>query len=105
MQETGITTLECVPYVSGKTSQMNYKKTQRHQKIGDGYVPSCTDSTQSCPGGGEFKLYKASNYTQVGDFWDPARHVESIMRALLQGPVDATFNGKNKRFQSLSITY
>jgi len=75
MQETGIATLDCVPYVSG-----------------GGYVPSCTDDSKSCPGGGQFKLYKAANYTQVGSFWEPSTHVESIMRALLQGPVDATFN-------------
>jgi len=75
MQETGITTMDCVPYVSG-----------------NGYVPSCTDSTQSCSAGGNFKLYKAANYSQAGDFWEPSRHVEAIMRALLQGPVDATFN-------------
>lgn len=77
LQETGVTTLECSPYVSGQ----------------DGTVPKCTDSAKQCANSSEpFRLYKAANYTQVGSFWNPAGHIEAIMEALLHGPVDATFN-------------
>jgi cathepsin B len=76
MQETGITTIQCVPYVSG-----------------DGSDHPCTDDSMTCTNtSSSFHLYKASNYTQVGSFIDPSLHVDAIMRALLQGPVDATFN-------------
>ncbi len=77
LQGTGVTTLECSPYVSGR----------------DGTVPKCTDSAKQCANSSEpFRLYKAANYTQVGSFWNPAGHIEAIMEALLHGPVDATFN-------------
>jgi len=74
LQETGITTMECTPYVSG-----------------NGNVPSCTDDAKTCSNG-TFQLYKALNYSQVGNFWDPTQHINAIMTAVTQGPVDATFN-------------
>jgi len=75
MESTGITTIGCTPYVSG-----------------NGDDPACTDYSQQCQDGEKWGLYKAVNYTQVGSLWEPSRHIESIMLALLQGPVDATFN-------------
>jgi len=76
LEKHGVTTLDCVPYVSG-----------------DGQVPPCTDSDTSCTAEDQqFYLYKAQNYSQAGDFIDPTKHIEQIMAALLQGPVDATFN-------------
>jgi len=72
LQNYGIATLSCVPYVSG-----------------DGSVPSC--QTQ-CLDGEPWKVYKAANYSQVGSTLDPTAHVEDIMRAVMQGPVDTTFD-------------
>jgi len=74
--EPNETTQDCVPYVSG-----------------NGSVPACTDSSQQCTSVGEqFKYYQAMNYSQVGDLIDPSHHIEAIMEALMDGPVDATFN-------------
>jgi len=72
LMDYGVTTLECVPYESE-----------------DGSVPSCTGDT--CQDGSIGKLYQAYNYSQVGDFIEPSHHIEEIMKALLQGPVDSTF--------------
>jgi len=72
LESYGVPTISCVPYTSG-----------------DGNVPSCT--TQ-CLDGETYKVYKARNYTQVGSTLEPSKHVDSIMRAVLQGPVDATFD-------------
>jgi len=75
MKNYGVTTYNCDPYTSG-----------------GGSVAECPSPSNSCQDGTMGKLYKADNYTQVGDFIEPSRHIESIMRALLQGPVDATFD-------------
>jgi len=75
MQKYGVTTMECDPYTSG-----------------DGSVSSCPSPANQCQDGSNGKFYKALNYTHVGAFIEPSKHVESIMRAVLQGPVDATFN-------------
>lgn len=64
--------MDCVPYVSG-----------------DGKVPSCP--TQ-CSNGEPWKIYKAQNYSHVGSLVHPSKHVDAIMRAIMQGPVDATFD-------------
>jgi len=66
----------CVPYVSGY----------------DGDVPSCQNSDAQCEDGESWKLYKVDNYTHVGNFIQPSKHVEEIMLAVMQGPVDSTFN-------------
>mmetsp|Transcript_34417 Transcript_34417/g.80432 ORF Transcript_34417/g.80432 Transcript_34417/m.80432 type:complete len:166 (-) Transcript_34417:27-524(-) len=73
IQKQGVSSLDCVPYTSG-----------------DGDVPKCQHScaSSSTP----FKLYKASSSKHVGDLSKPASHVSDIMSALLQGPLDATFN-------------
>jgi len=74
MQNYGVMTLECVPYTSG-----------------DGDVPSCSDpycSTNSQMG----RAYFVNNYTHVGSFVEPSHHVEEIMAAVIQGPVDVTFD-------------
>jgi len=76
LKNYGITTIGCVPYVSGT----------------DGDVPYCQNDDLSCEDGEKWKLYAAENYTQVGSIIEPSRHVEEIMRAVMQGPVDSTFN-------------
>eukprot|EP01114_Cavostelium_apophysatum_P002164 TRINITY_DN11885_c0_g1_i1.p1 TRINITY_DN11885_c0_g1~~TRINITY_DN11885_c0_g1_i1.p1 ORF type:complete len:294 (-),score=16.88 TRINITY_DN11885_c0_g1_i1:41-883(-) len=73
LKEYGITTLECTPYVDGN----------------GGSDPACNDT---CTDGTPGKLYQASNYSQAGDLWEPSKHVQAIMKAVLQGPVDATFS-------------
>eukprot|EP01121_Diplochlamys_sp_Union-15-3_P009190 TRINITY_DN2487_c0_g1_i1.p1 TRINITY_DN2487_c0_g1~~TRINITY_DN2487_c0_g1_i1.p1 ORF type:complete len:283 (+),score=29.83 TRINITY_DN2487_c0_g1_i1:52-900(+) len=75
LQDTGITTIGCVPYQSG-----------------NGNVPPCTDDSKKCSDGEPWTLYKAANYSQIGSVWEPTQHIDSIMRAVIQGPVDATFN-------------
>jgi len=72
LQDTGITTLDCIPYVSG-----------------NGNVPACNDT---CQDGTQGKLYLASNYSHVGSFLWPDEHVQEIMKAVMEGPVDATFS-------------
>jgi len=73
MQEDGITTMDCNPYESG-----------------DGDVPTCM--IDQCSTGETAKLYNALNYSQVGSFEFSAEHIQEIMEAVLQGPVDATFS-------------
>jgi hypothetical protein len=34
--------------------------------------------------GSQGKIYKAANYTHVGNFIEPSKHIEAIMLALLQ---------------------
>jgi len=75
LQSYGVTTMNCDPYTSG-----------------GGDVSKCPSPINNCNDGSLGKLYKAVNYTHVGNFIEPSRHIESIMKALLQGPVDATFN-------------
>eukprot|EP01105_Mastigella_eilhardi_P018528 TRINITY_DN429_c0_g1_i1.p1 TRINITY_DN429_c0_g1~~TRINITY_DN429_c0_g1_i1.p1 ORF type:complete len:289 (-),score=67.71 TRINITY_DN429_c0_g1_i1:188-1027(-) len=70
----GVTTLGCVPYVSG-----------------DGEVPSCKSFGETCADGEPWKQYFASNFSHAGDFVHPNKHVEAIMTSLLDGPLDATF--------------
>jgi len=72
LQSSGVPTISCVPYTSGNGSS--------------------SPCPTSCRNGETYKVYKASNYSQVGSTWNPSRHVETIMRAVMQGPVDATFN-------------
>eukprot|EP01127_Copromyxa_protea_P010573 TRINITY_DN2577_c0_g1_i1.p2 TRINITY_DN2577_c0_g1~~TRINITY_DN2577_c0_g1_i1.p2 ORF type:complete len:163 (-),score=34.34 TRINITY_DN2577_c0_g1_i1:6-494(-) len=72
LQSKGVPTIECVPYTSG-----------------NGDVQSCP--TQ-CEDGDQYRLYKAANYTQVGSLIEPSKHVDTIMRAVMQGPLDATFD-------------
>jgi cathepsin B len=67
----GIVSLSCVPYTSG-----------------DGTDPPC--QTQ-CADGEQFIKYKAASYEHVGSFIEPSSHVAEIMTALMDGPVDATF--------------
>jgi len=71
LTSTGVASMACVPYTSG-----------------NGSVPHCQ---HTCADGSSIKYYKAKNYTHVGSFLEPSRHIESIMQALLQGPVDVTF--------------
>lgn len=75
MQENGVPTYDCVPYVSG-----------------DGEVPRCRSFNETCEDGSEWTLYKAANFTHVGNFIDASAHISTIMTALTQGPLDATFN-------------
>eukprot|EP01130_Rhizamoeba_saxonica_P019354 TRINITY_DN9999_c0_g1_i1.p1 TRINITY_DN9999_c0_g1~~TRINITY_DN9999_c0_g1_i1.p1 ORF type:complete len:287 (+),score=48.56 TRINITY_DN9999_c0_g1_i1:48-908(+) len=72
----GITTIGCVPYVNGH----------------GGSTEKCTYDSKTCTGGGKFELYKAASYTQVGSIVQPSHHTVEIMKALMEGPVDATFN-------------
>eukprot|EP01116_Phalansterium_solitarium_P006652 TRINITY_DN1899_c0_g1_i1.p1 TRINITY_DN1899_c0_g1~~TRINITY_DN1899_c0_g1_i1.p1 ORF type:complete len:298 (-),score=70.96 TRINITY_DN1899_c0_g1_i1:137-1030(-) len=72
LEKRGITTMDCVPYVDGNGG---------HTKCPVG-----------CTGAGNYTLYRASNYTHVGDFVNASNHVAEIMRAVTQGPVDVTFN-------------
>ncbi|KAH3758408.1 cathepsin B [Pelomyxa schiedti] len=74
LMREGITTIGCVPYVSG-----------------NGDVPSCRDFS-SCEDGSPWTLYHALNFTHVGDFINADNHITEIMNALMQGPLDATFN-------------
>jgi len=74
----GVATLNCVPYVSG-----------------NGSVPKCSDKEDMCTNSTDsnLQLYRVLNYSQVGDFIYPGRHIAAIMEALYEdGPVDATFN-------------
>jgi len=71
----GITTNGCTPYSSN-----------------DGEVPSCQNSDSQCQDGEKWKLYSSKSYSQVGSLIFPSRHVEEIMLAVMEGPVDATFN-------------
>lgn len=45
-----------------------------------------------CEDGSKPVMYKAANYTHVGSYFSPAKYISDIMRELLRGPVDATFN-------------
>jgi len=74
MEEYGVTTLGCTAYTSGY----------------DGTVPDCAGSL--CDDGANGTLYRALNYSHVGDFIEPSNHIQEIMKALMHGPVDATFN-------------
>jgi len=75
LYDYGITTAGCVPYESQ-----------------NGDVPSCQNYDANCMDGSKWKLYGLKNYSQVGSFIIPSRHVEEIMKAVMQGPVDVTFN-------------
>jgi len=76
LEHTGVATMDCDPYVSG-----------------NGTVPKCEDREQTCANDtAPFELYTAESYGQVGDFLFPSHHIEAIMAALTQGPVDATFS-------------
>jgi len=44
-----------------------------------------------CDDGSALKLYYAANYSHVGSVLFPSRHVQTIMEALLEGPLDASF--------------
>jgi hypothetical protein len=70
----GAATLQCLPYTSGDGKEQPTACTQ-----------ACADP--SVP----YAQYYAANYSQAGDFLEPRLHVAAIMRALLQGPLDATF--------------
>ena len=69
----GIATIECVPYTSGNGTAMHHCPTE------------CTST------GSPVKKYYAANYTHAGDFIDARKHTAAIMRALMSGPLDATF--------------
>jgi len=75
LQNYGIVTMGCFPYTSG-----------------DGSVPSCPGPNSHCEDGETVKYYKAKDYTHVGSLTDPTKHVENIMLAVSQGPVDVTFD-------------
>jgi len=88
LQNYGITTMGCVPY----------------QSYG-GDVPSCQNSDAECEDAEKWKLYAAANYTQCGSLLNPSRHVEEIMNAVMQGPVDSTFNVWGDFFEYTSGVY
>eukprot|EP01129_Flabellula_baltica_P002784 TRINITY_DN1263_c0_g1_i2.p1 TRINITY_DN1263_c0_g1~~TRINITY_DN1263_c0_g1_i2.p1 ORF type:complete len:290 (-),score=44.02 TRINITY_DN1263_c0_g1_i2:3-872(-) len=67
----GISTIDCNAYVSG-----------------NGHVPACP---KTCDDGSAIKYYKGKSYKHVGHFFNPEKHVEEIMRAVMEGPVTATF--------------
>jgi len=75
MKSYGITTMSCVPYSSQ-----------------EGDVESCQNYKHNCEDGSKWKLFFAANYSQVGSLIEPSTHVEEIMKAVMQGPVDVTFN-------------
>lgn len=68
----GVSTLDCMPYISG-----------------NGSVPHHCETT--CQNGATPRYYRARNYTHAGDFFNAEKHVAAIQRALLSGPLDATF--------------
>jgi len=74
-QSYGVVSSECVPYTSS-----------------DGSVDSCTYDEKQCTTGMPWQLYYAANYTQVGSTIEPSTHVNEIMVAVMQGPVDVTFD-------------
>eukprot|EP01104_Vermistella_antarctica_P017327 TRINITY_DN6121_c0_g2_i2.p1 TRINITY_DN6121_c0_g2~~TRINITY_DN6121_c0_g2_i2.p1 ORF type:complete len:329 (+),score=23.12 TRINITY_DN6121_c0_g2_i2:183-1169(+) len=74
LKDKGTVSDDCVPYVSG-----------------DGHQPKCPSN---CTTKDDFRMYRASNFSHVGDFWDPTSsdHITAIMEELVDnGPVDATF--------------
>uniref|UniRef100_A0A6B2LG61 Peptidase C1A papain C-terminal domain-containing protein n=1 Tax=Arcella intermedia TaxID=1963864 RepID=A0A6B2LG61_9EUKA len=75
LQSYGVVENQCVPYTSE-----------------DGDVESCTYDQKSCTTGAPWKLYYVSNYTHVGSLVNPSEHVTEIMKAVMEGPVDATFD-------------
>ena len=67
--------MSCVPYVSGNGSVP-------HCQGPDG--PPCRDREG---------VFQAANYSQFGSVLSPKKHVDVIMRELVDhGPLDATFN-------------
>jgi len=72
LEDRGIATLSCVPYIDGHGGPVR--------------------CTHECTAGGNYTLYRASNYSHVGDFNDASKHIAAIMLAVTQGPVDVTFN-------------
>ncbi len=68
----GAASLSCMPYISANGS------------VPHGCQTRCTDG--SAP-----RYYKAASWAHAGDFFDASHHVDAIMRALLSGPLDATF--------------
>ncbi len=68
----GVAPLACLPYVSGNGS------------VPHGCPARCADGSAA-------RLYRAANYSHAGDFIDARKHTDAIMRALLGGPLDATF--------------
>jgi len=75
LQNYGIVTMGCFPYQSGR-----------------GSVPSCPSGSHFCEDGESVKYYKAQDYEHVGSSEDPSSHVQEIMAAVMQGPVDVTFD-------------
>eukprot|EP00300_Choanocystis_sp_HF-7_P002513 c11908_g1_i1.p2 GENE.c11908_g1_i1~~c11908_g1_i1.p2 ORF type:complete len:199 (-),score=28.23 c11908_g1_i1:356-952(-) len=74
LTETGVATMDCVPYTSG-----------------GGQTPKC--SHQCAAASQPYTLYRSANYSQLGDFIHPEDHVSAIMAGLVaDGPVDTTFN-------------
>lgn len=70
----GVSTLSCIPYTSGNG---NY--------TWGGCETKCTNPNTP------MTMYYAANYTHVGSLLFPSKHVDEIMRALMQGPLDVTF--------------
>ena len=68
----GVSTLDCVPYTSGS-----------------GHVEKCPST---CADGSALRMYHAANYTHAGNFLDASKHIDAIMREVMRGPVDVTFN-------------
>jgi cathepsin B len=69
----GVSTLQCTPYTAGNGTAPHHCETH------------C--SSPKVP----MKKYRAVNYTHAGDLFDASKHTAAIMRALLTGPLDATF--------------
>merc|ERR1711916_11280 len=68
----GVATMDCVPYTAGNGTAPHHCETQ-------------------CASGGAMTMYHAVNFTHAGDFFDASKHTAAIMRALMSGPLDATF--------------
>ena len=74
LQEKGVVSDACVKYTSGHGDT---------QKCTTGV---CTNSSASN------RRYYAATYKHCGSTLSPAKHVAEIMKCVMDGPVDATFN-------------
>jgi hypothetical protein len=57
---------------------------------GSGSVPGGCEK-KCADGSSVTRYFRAANYSHAGDFFDAEKHTAAIMRALLSGPLDATF--------------
>jgi cathepsin B len=74
--KNGIVSMNCFPYTSGQ----------------NGTVPSCPHGELFCEDGEAVLYYKAKDYVHVGNSINPDSHLQEIMAAVMQGPVDVTFD-------------